>query len=787
VNTLFDKGWIRASAGARARLRAPLVVAVLLALCQALAGSSSTAAPVSVSAEVVSAISLGNSCTQPDAWNLGSLTTAQTATTATDTDVCRFTWSSSNDSAMLRMGQPGGGPHAMKSEADTMDVQVWNDQWHRASIAPNLSSVVYTLSHAEVRKSTDSGANWSVLDTLPAFPFDIAAASDQQAWAVGVNGMIERTTTGGAFSAPPNVPPGTWDVTGVDSVGGTTYVSGHSGNVWQTSNAGATAWTKGTGLPAADFYDVDASSASTAWAVGVGSVYRTNTTGGSWSSVPLPPCGAGCWYLGVAVVSYSTAYVITEDEVFHTTDGGGNWASATPTDEHLEDIVATGATSAVVVARNGTLLTTTTGTAFAPVTLGTANDIVGVGVVGTRGYALGSGGFVAISNDTGGTWTTQRQGTSSLRAVDASSSTRAWAVGSFGAVQRTTNGTSWAGQTSGVTADLRGVVAIDSTTGLAVGDGGTIITTSDGGVTPWVSRTSGTTQDLLAVDNSGRAAYAVGTGGRILRSLDAGQSWVTVRTGTERIQAVAVVSPRTAFAAGRNGLVLKTTDAGVTWTSVDDGTSMDFVDIAAADDQTLWVTAKYQVRRSSNGGSSWSSVATAADNGHYVAVAALSRTRLWAQSSHAAYRSKTGSSLEHVEDTSAIVMHAFTAVDASTGWAVGASGNIDRFTSSATPVSDYGGGTNWGSGSGTNMFGVCLQAHSGTLEPGWTVDVDGNCEDDDGSQWRDVPDAPTKVSRVLTPGATGQVDVVWGFRPSSSQPAGTYAATVVFEAVAPDV
>jgi hypothetical protein len=106
----------------------------------------------------------------------------------------------------------------------------------------------------------------------------------------------------------------------------------------------------------------------------------------------------------------------------------------------------------------------------------------------------------------------------------------------------------------------------------------------------------------------------------------------------------------------------------------------------------------------------------------------------------------------------------------------------------ATPpisITDYGANT-WASPTTANLFGACLQDIGGTTAPGaWSVDGTGTCTANIGDPWYDVQTVPEEIASTAL-GQPGQVDLVWGFRPADNQTKGTYSATVLIEALAPD-
>ncbi len=180
------------------------------------------------------------------------------------------------------------------------------------------------------------------------------------------------------------------------------------------------------------------------------------------------------------------------------------------------------------------------------------------------------------SGDAGRTWTPQHKADATMNAISAADVDHVWAVGNDGTIihseegGRPTSGggrreSTWLDQSSGVTLHLTDVVVSDTENVWAVGNGGTIIATSDGGAT-WHSQSSGTSEDLHSVAfadvNNGLAA---GANGVILRTSDGGETWSAVGSGTsERLRSVAFAGTK-AIAVGDGGTVTRSEDAGISW------------------------------------------------------------------------------------------------------------------------------------------------------------------------------------------------------------------------------
>jgi photosystem II stability/assembly factor-like uncharacterized protein len=127
----------------------------------------------------------------------------------------------------------------------------------------------------------------------------------------------------------------------------------------------------------------------------------------------------------------------------------------------------------------------------------------------------------------------------------------------------------WALQTSGASgSNLTGVhFRPDGRQGWAVGAGGRIVHTTDAGVT-WKAQTSTTTFNLnhvwFTTDLDG---IAVGNGGTVMMTGNGGQTWTrnnTVMTA-EILYDVKFFDATNGWAVGANGVTLRTTDGGATW------------------------------------------------------------------------------------------------------------------------------------------------------------------------------------------------------------------------------
>jgi YVTN family beta-propeller protein len=172
-----------------------------------------------------------------------------------------------------------------------------------------------------------------------------------------------------------------------------------------------------------------------------------------------------------------------------------------------------------------------------------------------RVWAGASDGSIRYYNGT--TWATQTPDAAFFLAyngIATPDSSHVWAVRDLGEIVYW-NGTTWTKQTSNTTNTLRAVTALNSSTAWAVGDGGVIRYTNNAGAT-WQTQTSGTTENLLGVSAADAThVWAVGTNGTIL--FFNGTSWSAQESNTTNtLRAVSAYDANDAWAVGDNGTII---------------------------------------------------------------------------------------------------------------------------------------------------------------------------------------------------------------------------------------
>jgi photosystem II stability/assembly factor-like uncharacterized protein len=437
-----------------------------------------------------------------------------------------------------------------------------------------IGTVVGTSGY--IYKTTNAGQNWtSVRTTDGKTLYCVQFANADSGIAAGFNNTVARTTDGGA----------TWkNLSGVignhKSVHFTSVSNGFiasGGTILNTTNGGAT-WTP-TYIPTyTELRSIHFGSALFGIAAGYyGEMYRTTDGGVNWnqSSKGTTVQLNSIHYAGAndGIVAGNTDS--SKGTVLFTNDAGKNWRKyllGLTTVNLYSCYMKNGSTA--IVAGQGIYKTTDSGKTWTrPLTTATILGMAFAPNGDNNGYAVGKStsntGFVLRSTNSGDSWTTATGNLNvrELRGVFVHNSFTVTVVGLTNLgdpiVCRTTNsGTNWNVLT---VAGANSVYFPSPSVGTAVGDGGKISRTTDAGVT-WVPQSSGTTEALKSVSfSSPDSGFAVGLKSTILSTTNGGTTWekqlVDVNTD---LFSVVMTGPATASTVGFGGTILNTTNGGIT-------------------------------------------------------------------------------------------------------------------------------------------------------------------------------------------------------------------------------
>jgi photosystem II stability/assembly factor-like uncharacterized protein len=165
----------------------------------------------------------------------------------------------------------------------------------------------------------------------------------------------------------------------------------------------------------------------------------------------------------------------------------------------------------------------------------------------------------------------------------------------------------WMVRTSGTTNNLKAVDFIDAFNITVVGAFGTILRSTDGG-TNWFVQSSGTTKDLYGVSFANENyGVAVGANGIILSTTDGGVNWASQVSGiTTNLYSVSFSDPNNGIAVGTSGNIIGTTNGGVTWIQQNSGTTNNLRGVQCFDPSNSTVVGENgTILRTTNGGEIW--------------------------------------------------------------------------------------------------------------------------------------------------------------------------------------
>ncbi len=224
----------------------------------------------------------------------------------------------------------------------------------------------------------------------------------------------------------------------------------------------------------------------------------------------------------------------------------------------------------VAVGEAGTILTSPDATTWTARTSGTAVRLRAVVAKGGVLIAVGEGGVVLASSDSGASWASRTSGvTETLRGV-AASSTRFVAVGgqTNSLVRYSDDGITWTGATVPTLGKLRGV-AFGNSKFVAVGASGTVVTSPDG--VTWTTQDASTSERLDGVVWTGTKFSAISSSGKVFSSTD-GVTWTSAQ-GTPPWWIEGLTWNEGKYVAiGAGGKIATSPDA-TTWTQQTSGTS----------------------------------------------------------------------------------------------------------------------------------------------------------------------------------------------------------------------
>lgn len=434
-------------------------------------------------------------------------------------------------------------------------------------------------------------------------------------------GAASTGTSGWAWGSP--TPTGA-NLLDVGFSGTTGYAVGESGTMLKTSDGGAT-WTGLRTGVAGNLTGVQVLSPDVV-VVGGGCSALLSTNGGtSFTRLYFTSTRCSQELAGFSFLTATQGYLALENgTVVATTDGGSTWTPKTAIPGaapgngtgFAADLTFTNPTTGIALqaGTSGSKLYRTTdggGSWTQVLAVQQISDVTFVDA--NNGFAVGNSGIYATT-DGGVTWT-QRNATPNAQSVAAFSPTQAIFVapnsGEGASILTTADGGSTVSNTVNVAVNPQAAGYVSTTRVLLVGSGfGSVAVSNDGGATFPASAGGDTiTTALGRLRAAPGGALATGANGAYARSTDGGQAWTQSSVPTsENLADIAYPSAQVAYALDTDGKFFKSTNGGTSWASLDTGTTAKPPTLAAASTSTVMLVGPTGVRRTTNGGSSFSTV-----------------------------------------------------------------------------------------------------------------------------------------------------------------------------------
>jgi hypothetical protein len=279
-----------------------------------------------------------------------------------------------------------------------------------------------------------------------------------------------------------------------------------------------------------------------------------------WNTV-TPPAGTGNVYSVFAITDNAVA-IAGDARVSRTIDGGLNWTTPlTITGAFIYEVHSPEPTHWYSLTRNSTWFIKVGNPSGLTAYSGKPDSILSLHFnTPSCGVAVGIGGKIEVTCDTGTTWQLRSSNTTaSLNAVWFADASTGCACGSFGKITRTTDGgLTWDTVSSTVTQQLNGINFPTSTVGYIVGNAGTFLKSTDAGAT-WNAMPTGVTNHLNGVYfQDVDTGYIAGTTGLIMKTTDGGSSWTPMTTPTtQTLNSIHFASTNVGWAVGNGAIILK--------------------------------------------------------------------------------------------------------------------------------------------------------------------------------------------------------------------------------------
>jgi len=359
----------------------------------------------------------------------------------------------------------------------------------------------------------------------------------------------------------------------LDSLNG--YISGSAGTVMKTTDGGLS-WQMVLSGYYDDMQSVYFHNIDTGFVIGNGGTVLKTLDGGITWDTKASSLGI---LLRIYFFNTNNGYIVgREGLIARSTDQGDTWSVVRNGNEWLTGIyfisdtvgyacgyTYDGLNTVILKTQNG-------GNSWESLNiniLGSPEDIKFTD--GNTGYIVGGLSLILKTTDSGLTWTRTPEILScDFKSCSFIDNNIGCIAGDSYIYKTTDGGTTWSDVSIPSFNSLFSVNLIGNTGFIVGGEdyyyGAVVLKSVDTG-SNWNYVSEGTKAHLWSIDFCNKdCGYAVGFGGTVLKTTNAGDDWTCCNTSSYDLLSVSCTDPNTVFASGKNNLIIKSTDAGNTWT-----------------------------------------------------------------------------------------------------------------------------------------------------------------------------------------------------------------------------
>jgi len=278
---------------------------------------------------------------------------------------------------------------------------------------------------------------------------------------------------------------------------------------------------------------------------------------------------------------------------------GWHWQNPYLQGNELNSIDMNGSVGWAVGSLGTVIHTTNSGHDWEKVEIGTTETLncIYIELITGKGWIVGNNGTIYHTHNSGENWTKQTSGTTeTLYSISSIEGECVWICGNETILHTYDDGETWYKVNSIFNMRFLDVDQINCEEIWITGEDGLIINTTDAGET-WTSHATPTSRDLYSIDVVQYGDYrACGRAGFIVGSYDEGNTWIMETQLGESHNLNNVVNKGiygASYAVGTGGKILETLNHGETWTQVDSITFCELNDVTIS--TGVYVVGQYGI------------------------------------------------------------------------------------------------------------------------------------------------------------------------------------------------